>query len=133
MQKFPNGPAVTMIIKREHEHDISIDISASIQLNDKSNQFVCTHGWPRSKTKNVLSKKKIKCILAAGVHLVPKKDLFWYISYSKPAKVLLNNIDAWDECRRKCHKIIKRDFQIWKSQSTHGFNGISTYIFKVNI
>ena len=122
-----------MIIKGKHDHDISVDFSASIDLKDHDKVTVSTHGWPRPQTRKVLSEQKINQIISAGVHLVPKKDMFWYISFSHPAKVLLNNIDAWDECRRKCHKMIKRDFQIWESQSTHGFDGISTYIFKVSM
>ena len=126
-----HGPAITMTILPDGEnleHEISIDIAVCIKVN--SNQIPQLK-WPRQASINVLGSDVIQRVVDSGVILVPKKDLFWLISYSKYAKMLMKIIDAFDECRRKCYKILKRDFMSWQSESETGLKGISSYIFKV--
>jgi len=43
--------------------------------------------------------------------MVAKNDLFWYLSYSRYAKQLMNIIDAFDECRRKCYQILNHNLK----------------------
>ena len=130
MKCVPTGPAITMFITHSNvDHEISIDLSASIETDIP----VGIYGWPRPETGKVLSPEQIKKIEAAGVILVPKHERFWYLSFSKAVTSLMQFIDGADECRRKCHKILKRDFMTWQSQSKSGLKGISTYLFKVII
>ena len=111
------------------DHDISIDFSASIETEIS----VGVHGWPRQATRNVLSEKQIDKAFSAGLHMVPKSDKFWYLSYSKAVTALLKYIDGANECRKKCHKILKKDFRTWQSKSSTGLATISTYLFKVYV
>lgn len=124
----PHGPAVSLFINDPRvTHKISVDLSVSIDIGFIE---VTAFGWPRPQTKKVLSKEKIDAVIQEGLHLVPKKELYWYVSTSKAAKVLMNSLDGSDDCRKICHQILKKDFQTWKSQSKYGMYGISTYIFK---
>ena len=110
------------------DHEISVDFAASIDTK----LSVSIYGWPRRDTKNALSSKQIETVNEAGVHLVPKKELCWYVSFSKAASALIKHLDGDNGCRRQCHKILKRDFKTWQSKSPYGMEGISTYIFKVS-
>jgi len=114
------------------KHKISIDIAVCIKVNLNDIPNLECH-WPREATMNVLSKSKIKSVIESGVIMVAKNDLFWYLSYSRYAKQLMNIIDAFDECRRKCYQILKRDFMTWQSQSETGLREISSFILKVTI
>lgn len=134
LQSIPHGPAITMIVKHPKiGHEISVDLSASIQTDIE----VGIHGWPRNATRQVLDEEHIDRVLDAGVHLVPKHDCFWYISFSKAVTAMLRFIDDANECRRMCHKFLKTDFRTWQSQSDKdsgtGLKSISTYLFKVSI
>ena len=135
----PHGPAVTIRIQPKHlqngagsplKHDIYVDFSAIIDV-PPSMIPVTSFGWPREKTFKVMTQQKIEQVKAAGLLLVPKNNDFWFISFSKPGKLLLRCIDSWNECRRRCHKILKRDYMSWNSEEA--FPGVSTYMFKVNI
>ena len=88
-------------------------------------------GWPRPATRRVLSTEKIDKVKAAGIHLVPKGDEVWCISYSKCETALLDGIDSGNECRKMCHQLIKRYIQIFSSKTSA--SGVSSYIFKVSI
>lgn len=112
------------------DHRISVDLSASV----KTDIPVGVYGWPRNATRQVLDDEHIKKVIDAGVHLVPKHDSFWYISFSKAVTAMLRFIDGANECRRMCHKFLKTDFRKWqsKSDSGTGLKCISTYLFKVN-
>ncbi|XP_066936331.1 uncharacterized protein [Clytia hemisphaerica] len=126
---YPNGPAITMFIKHIPgiDHEISIDLSASIKTNIPVNIY----GWPREETEDVLSDLQIAKIEEAGIILVPKHQRFWYISFSKAITSLMQFIDGANECRRTCHKVLKRDFKTWQSEPyAGGLKGISTYLFK---
>ena len=128
-----HGPAITLTILpdgKNLKHEINIDIAVCIKVNlNLIPGLQCR--WPREKTKKVLGSEIINKVVDSGVILVPKKDLFWYISYSRYAKMLMNIIDAFDECRRKCYKILKTDFITWQLESVTGLRDISSYIFKV--
>lgn len=120
-----------MIVKDPNiEHWISVDLSASIRTDIP----VSVHGWPRKATRQVLDETLIDKVLDAGVHLVPKHECFWYISFSKAVTAMLRFIDGANECRRMCHKFLKTDFRTWQSQSDSGtgLKTISTYVFKVS-
>jgi len=129
----PHGPAITLILTtaltKQHkiEHEISVDFAVSIDTK----LSVSIYDWPRPDTLKALSTEQIQYVREAGIHLVPKKELFWYISFSKAAGALLKHLDKVNECRLKCHKILKRDFKTWQSKSPSGMEGISTYVFKV--
>ena len=140
MSKVPHGPAITIRIHTSSEkhapskckdivdHDIFVDFAVCVKA-DKHQLGVHKYGWPRLQTKKCLSSMQIERVLDAEIYYVPKKALFWYVSFSDAAKVLLRCIDSADTCRRKCHKILKADFLRWRSEES--FPGISTFIFKV--
>lgn len=129
LSRDAHGPAITVTIKdADVGHYISVDISATI---DKCPVPVSEYCWPRPATKETIDPKKINNVLAAGTHLVPKGDEFWYSSFSKAEKEMLQQIDSGNECRRACHKLIKKDFEKMKSESSHGYPGISTHVFRV--
>ncbi|XP_057297457.1 cyclic GMP-AMP synthase-like [Hydractinia symbiolongicarpus] len=126
--KEPKGPALTVKIKKPGLPHITVDLSASISTNQVT---LSDYKWPREKTKLVLTKELIKSIKDAGLHLIPKKLKFWYIFVSRAGQVLMNGIDSNDNgCRKRCHKLLKADFQTWLGRSNNNLPGISTMIFK---
>ncbi|XP_057297454.1 cyclic GMP-AMP synthase-like [Hydractinia symbiolongicarpus] len=126
--KEPKGPALTVKIKKPGLPHITVDLSASISTNQVT---LSDYKWPREKTKIGLTKKLIKSINDAGLHLIPKNPKFWYISVSRTGQALMNGIDSNDNgCRKKCHKLLKADFQTWLGRSSNNLPGISTMIFK---
>lgn len=131
LSRQAHGPAVTLNIKDpDVGHHISVDVSATI---DDSPVPITQHGWPRRSTKSTMEPEKIERIVNAGTHLVPKGNEFWYTSSSKAEKELMYGIDKGNGCRRKCHQLMKKDFQKIKSESAHGYPGISTHVFRVRI
>ncbi|XP_057298071.1 uncharacterized protein LOC130629003 isoform X2 [Hydractinia symbiolongicarpus] len=122
------GPALTVTIKKEGLPNISVDLCASIATQQIT---LDNFDWPRWQTKDILSERLIKSIYDAGLHLIPKTLKFWYISVSRAGRVLMKGIDANDRgCRRKCHKLLKADFQTWIGRSGNNLPGMSTMIFK---
>ena len=124
------GPAVGIIINTK-KGDIDIDLSPSVEVND-----IKLKGWPNGGSKvfdSTKGKQIKKEVENAKIHLVPKKDLFWRISYSNKIKELINSMDRTGECRKRTHKILKYDFQMWKIEERCRFEGISTYIFSVSV
>jgi len=113
------------------KHEISIDIATCININLNEIPGL-KYRWPRKASTKVLGPDVISEVVASGVILVPKKDLFWYISFSRYAKKLMNIIDDVGECRRQCYQLLKRDFITWQSKANTGLKGISSFIFKVN-
>ncbi|XP_057298107.1 uncharacterized protein LOC130629029 [Hydractinia symbiolongicarpus] len=128
LQKKAQGPALTLVIHQPGSHNISVDFSPSLATNQVT---LKDFNWPRQETRKVLPKNLIKTIFDVGLHLVPKKLKFWYISVSYAGRALMNGMDLEDSgCRKSCHKLLKADFQTWLGQSNHQLSGISTMIFK---
>lgn len=125
LSPISHGPAITLTIKPPGGgHHISVDVTATLPCN----MDVTAQGWPRAGTRQILSYDKIAKVKGAGMHLVPKGDEVWCVSYSKCEKALLDGIDSGNECRKKCHKLMKRYVQIFSSKMSA--SGISSYIFK---
>ncbi|XP_057298076.1 cyclic GMP-AMP synthase-like [Hydractinia symbiolongicarpus] len=121
------GPALTLTIKKEGLPNISVDLCASIATNQIT---LADYNWPRPQTRKILSKRLINSIFDAGLHLIPKHLKFWYVSESRAGQALMNGIDNDKGCRKKCHKLLKADFQTWLGRSGNNLPGISTMIFK---
>lgn len=129
LSRDAHGPAVTLTIKDSNVgYDINVDISATI---DESPVPVSVYCWPRALS--TIDEEKAKKVLALGTHLVPKHEELWKTSFSKAEKSYLHNIDRDNECRRKCHQLMKKDFEQMKSASTHGYPGISTHVLRVRL
>lgn len=124
LSPISHGPAITLTIKPVGGHHISVDVTATLPCD----LDVTSQGWPRADTRKALSADKIEKVKQAGIHLVPKGDEVWCVSYSKCEKALLHGIDTGNECRKMCHQIIKRFIQIFSSRCST--SGISSYIFK---
>lgn len=123
------GLALPITIKRKHFPTITVDLCASMAINQIT---LSDYKWPRSETKVVLPRFLIKSIYDAGLHLIPKDIKFWYISVSRAGQALMNGIDDNDHgCRKMCHKLLKADFQTWLGRSGNNLPGISSMIFKV--
>ena len=130
LQREAQGPALTITVKRPGHHDISVDITASVPCD----LSVSRGGWPRSSSKMVFTEEQIDETLGAGMHLVPKWDETWSISYSKAERALFEIIDKGHHCRRKVMQIIKRYVEICRSRAERGeFQGISSHIVKVRL
>ena len=108
-------------------HDINVDVTPSIKYDIP----ITEHGWPRPATRRAVDKDLIDAVIQTGTHLVPKKDQFWSVSYSKAERTLLSSIDAGNGCRKKVYKMMKKSVQTCKSQSLDGLPGISSHILKV--
>lgn len=127
VKRKASGPAVTFTVKVKGFHRIDVDLSPSIPWEERTLQ---DFGWPRPETENVLEEDVIGDIINAGLHLVPKDLQLWLISVSNAERVLMKKIDSEDRgCRKKCHKLLKRDVNEWKQWDD--LKGISTIIFKV--
>lgn len=124
LSPISHGPAITLTIKPGGGHHISVDVTATLPCD----LDVTSNGWPRQGTRGVLSGDKIEKVMKAGIHLVPKGDEVWCISYSKCETALLDGIDTGNDCRKMCHQLIKRCIQIFGSKKSA--SGVSSYIFK---
>ncbi|XP_053393106.1 protein mab-21-like 3 [Mercenaria mercenaria] len=122
------GPALTITIKQINYNDISVDLVPSLPCS----LSVTMNGWPRKDTRSAFS-KKINAIKNAGLHLVPKGDETWAISYSKAERELLDGIDEQNECRREVMKIMKQFLETCKEESSNGLPGLSSHIVKTQI
>lgn len=126
VDKTFHGPAVTMHILVHNFHDISVDMSPSLQTN----QVTLRHyRWPRYLTTYVLPQQVIQEIEKVGLHLVPKGENLWNISVSRAERELMSRIDHDNGCRKMCHKLLKSDFDEWSKR--YNLDGISTVLFKV--
>ncbi|XP_053401529.1 protein mab-21-like 3 [Mercenaria mercenaria] len=96
-----HGPALTLTLspdrKRGVHHNISVDLTVSLKCSLQLQEF----NWPRSATLRAFDEELIERAIGAGIHLVPKKDLFWSISFSRAERALLSGIDADSGCRKK--------------------------------
>ncbi|XP_060592409.1 uncharacterized protein LOC132747111 [Ruditapes philippinarum] len=122
------GPALTITIKQEKYSDINVDIVPSLPCSLP----VDIHGWPRKDSRSAF-KKKVEAVKKAGLHLVPKGDETWTISYSKAEKALLDGIDDNNEYRRGAMKLLKQFLQNCKEDSPSKLPGLSSYIVKIQI
>ncbi|XP_053401523.1 uncharacterized protein LOC123549236 [Mercenaria mercenaria] len=129
------GPALTLTISPNRElgisHEISVDVTVSLKCSAKLDfeHF----GWPRAKTRKAFDQDVIDAAIEAGIHLVPKKDLFWSISYSRAERALLSSIDREFGCRKRVLKLLKKYVEKCKSGSTSKLPGISSHILKTQI
>ena len=130
-----HGPALKLTIVQPWDHNISVDITPSLPTDLP----VTTHGWFCSTIIPTLSllrfydlRMRTKEVLRAGTHFVPKEDEAFNLSYSKAETALYKRIDGPNECRKMCHKVVKKLVQKFTSQSPIGAPGISSYIFKVS-
>ena len=125
LSTISHDPELTFIIKPGGHH-ISSDLTATLPCD----LDVTSRGWPRRQTRAVLSDVRIRKVKEAGMHLVPKGDEVWCISYFKCEKAVLDGVDSGSEYRKMCHQLMKRYVQIFSSKMSA--SGISSYIFKVN-
>jgi predicted phosphohydrolase len=131
VSKVNYGPALKMTLVPFQgspvKHNINVDVTLSLECDIPLSRF----GWPREKTKQAFERNVIDEVLNAGIHLVPKKDLFWAISFSKAERALLSRLDTDGGCRKYVTKIMKKFVMNCSSQSTNGLPGISSHIIKV--
>ncbi|KAK3592751.1 hypothetical protein CHS0354_016507 [Potamilus streckersoni] len=127
LNREAHGPAITMNMHPPNDHHISVDATTIIDWKGIS---VSDYGWPRLETRTVLSGQLIDKLINSGCQLTPKGNEFWNVSFSNCESILMKNIDAPGECRKKCHKLLKSNFQTWKSRSKTGYKAISSFIFK---
>lgn len=131
ISKVSHGPALTLTLVpfpgSGITHNISVDITASLYCYIPLSRF----GWPRENTKRAFESEVINEVVKAGIHLVPKKDLFWAISFSKAEKSLLLRLDKDGGCRKYVTKIMKKFAMTCSSQSRNGLPGVSSHIIKV--
>lgn len=124
------GPALTITIKQHNSNDISVDLVPSLPCSLP----VTMHGWPRTNTRSAYTSKKIEAVIKAGLHLVPKGDETWTISYSKAERELLDKIDDGNECRRGVMRLLKSYLEQCKqAKASKGLPGLSSHIIKVCI
>lgn len=122
-----HGPALTITIKRHHSNDISVDLVLTLPWSQPLN----IHGWPRKNSRKVFNQNIVKDVEKKGLHLVPKGDETWTISYSKAEEELLANIDDGNQCRKEIMKFLKYYLDVCKTESSDGLPGLSSYIIKV--
>lgn len=126
-----HGPALTLTITPSDrsgiKHKISVDVTASLKC---SLQF---KNWPRPATRNAFDEDLIHAVFQAGIHLVPKKDLFWAISYSRAERALLSSVDKGFGCRKRTLKLLKKYFAVCQSRSTSKLPGISSHVLKTQV
>ncbi|KAK3103762.1 hypothetical protein FSP39_021705 [Pinctada imbricata] len=126
LYRAAHGPALTLTIMQQGDHHISVDLTTSIPCN----LSVTRGGWPRPDTRKALSQSLINATIAVGMHLVPKGDETWSISYSKAERKLMESVDAGHGCRRRVMKMMKRHVQIAASRAGFKLVGISSHIIK---
>lgn len=130
LSRSSHGPALTLTIKPQGdvEHSISLDITPTIEYSIKTSQF----GWPRSETIKAFGKQLVNDTIAKGTHLVPKKDLFWAISFSRMERELLSGMDSDSGCRKYVYKMLKKYIEDCK-RSRGDLPGISSHIVKTQL
>lgn len=85
-----------------------------------------------AKTRYNKMAVKVKRVVDQPLYLVPKGDKYWKISFANLERELLDDIDDKKETwRKECLKIIKKKLLQWKSKSSAGLKGISSYLLKV--
>lgn len=126
VEERSNGPAVTLNISNPRSHDISVDISPSLQTDRITLQ---RFRWKRPLTSTVLTKDVVDEIEGVKLHVVPKGNTLWTVSVSRAERVLMSRIDHDKGCRKMCHKLLKFDVRLWIRE--HKLKGISTILLKV--
>lgn len=83
--------------------------------------------------------RRTREVVEEDLCLVPKFDEAWKLSFSKFENNILDSFydgnDSDDEdydCKKDCLRYAKCRLLKWKSQSSAGLNGISSYLLKVN-
>ncbi|XP_045193014.2 uncharacterized protein LOC123549197 [Mercenaria mercenaria] len=131
LSRDAHGPAITMTIRPHKpftiQHHISVDITISLPSD------IPITKWPRKGTKQAFSEKLISDVKKTGTHLVPKKDEFWAVSYSKAERALFSRIDEGNGCRKFVYKMLKKYMQSCKSRSKNGLPGLSSHILKTQL
>jgi hypothetical protein len=129
LSRNAHGPALTLTIhppkRYKIQHHISVDITISLPCG------IPIEKWPRRETKRAFSEPLIKDVKETGTHLVPKKDEFWAVSYSKAERALFSRLDEGNGCRKFVYKMLKKYMQSCKSRSPSGLRGLSSHILKV--
>ena len=129
LSRSSHGPALTLTIhppkRYKIQHHISVDITLSLPCD------IPIAKWPRKETKQAFSETLIKGVKETGTHLVPKKDEFWAVSYSKAERALFSRLDEGNGCRKFVYKMLKKYMQSCKSRSRSGLPGLSSHILKV--
>ncbi|XP_053401545.1 uncharacterized protein LOC128557671 [Mercenaria mercenaria] len=129
------GPALTLTISPNRalgiSHEISVDVTVSLKCSAKLDFE--DFGWPRAKTREAFDEDVIDAAIEAGIHLVPKKDQFWSISYSRAERALLSSIDREFGCRKRVLKLLKKYVEKCKFCSTSKLPGISSHILKTQV
>ncbi|XP_060567539.1 zinc finger protein 423-like [Ruditapes philippinarum] len=131
LSRNAHGPALTLTIhppkRYKIQHDISVDITISLPCG------IPIEKWPRRETKRAFSEPLIKDVKETGTHLVPKKDEFWAVSYSKAERALFSRLDEGNGCRKFVYKMLKKYMQSCKSRSPSGLRGLSSHILKTQL
>ena len=122
LSRDAHGPAITLTIKRPGSYDINVDMVPTIS----SSTPVEVNGWPRPDTRRAYSEDQIQAVQEAGLHLVPKNDTTWDISYSKAETAMFAALDRGNGCRKAVLKCMKKVIQ-----SPYGLPGVSSYLVKV--
>ncbi|KAK3108553.1 hypothetical protein FSP39_010533 [Pinctada imbricata] len=130
LSRIAHGPAITLTITRP-PHNISVDLTVSLPCEKFIR--VTDAGWPRKQTNEAFSQEHVKACIAAGIHLVPKGDETWSISYSKAEKALFTKIDGSNTCRRQVIQFMKWTLQDCRSKSSDGLPGISSFLVKQQV
>lgn len=124
------GPALTITVKQSKDSDIMVDLVLSLPC---SKFLSMPSSWPRKNTRKVFDQNKIRAVDKAGLHLVPKGDETWTISYSKAEKELLDGIDKGNECRREVLRLLKYYLHSCKDKVADGLPGLSSHIVTTQI
>lgn len=131
LSRDSHGPALTMTIHpNKHtpvKHNISVDVTVSLPCDEP------IQNWPRKETKRAFSEKLINDVKETGTHLVPKKDEFWSVSFSKAERELFSRIDEGNGCRRFVYKMLKKHLQTCKSRSKNDLPGLSSHVLKTQL
>lgn len=86
----------------------------------------------KTRYNKMAARSKVKRVVDQPLYLVPKGDKYWKISFANLERELLDDIDDKKETwRKECLKIIKKKLLQWKSKSSAGLKGISSYLLKV--
>ncbi|XP_053401579.1 putative zinc finger protein 840 [Mercenaria mercenaria] len=131
LSRDAHGPAITMTIRPRKQFTIQHHISVDITISLPSDKPIMK--WPRKETKKAFSEKLINDVKETGTHLVPKKDEFWAISYSRAERALFSRIDEGNGCRKFVYKMLKKYMQSCKSCSKNGLPGLSSHILKTQL
>ncbi|XP_060593286.1 uncharacterized protein LOC132747802 [Ruditapes philippinarum] len=126
------GPAVSLTIQQDEGPNISVDITPKLTVPNVT-MSVTDFGWPRRDTYKWLTEEKIDSVICQQIYLVPKGDKYWKISYANCENELLRDIDKRNTWRKACLRIMKKKLMQWKSKSTTGLKGISSYLLKTTL